>query len=205
MWWAIATALAGDVSVGIGGGVASDMADPAVDTAAGARFSLGLGVQLPVRVRVGANSRLRFDLGYQAARGEDRITFEIDDEVRFLDGQPAAMNAATAAVGGDLFFGRTPVYVGAGMGVGLFVVGHAVSGGPPELGENLASRQFAPLADAHLGAYQPVGDKVAIWLESGYSMSFLDGRALHTAGLNAQRAPFGWNAVRLSLGVSYSL
>lgn len=201
----IALAHAGDLSVGLGGGITKDMGDPALGGEKYANFGVGLGLLVPVRYKVGDTTRLRLDLGLQMARGTDRVTWEQADTTYYVDDQPAAVTAATLGVGGDLFFGKSPVYLGATMGGGYFVVAHSVSGAPSELGTDLSSRQFAPVADVHLGGYQGVGDTLAVWLEAGYSISFLDASALTSAGLNAQRAPFGWNAVRVGLGVSLSL
>jgi hypothetical protein len=201
----VTVALAGNLSIGVGGGIAKDMGDPSLGDEKYANFDLGLGLLVPVRYKVGDTTRLRFDLGLQMARGDDRVTFEQDGTRYYLDDQPAAVTAATLSVGGDLFLGKTPVYLGATMGGGYFLVAHSFSGGPSDLGKDAASHQLAPVADIHLGGYQEVGDTLAFWLESGYSISFLDVSALDTAGLNAQRAPFGWNALRVGLGVSLSL
>ena len=67
------------------------------------------------------------------------------------------------------------------------------------------TNQWALMTDLHAGL--TTGDAVGLWTEVGYSASFVAESTLRKtlAEYEARRSAFGWNAVRLTLGVRFAL
>lgn len=65
--------------------------------------------------------------------------------------------------------------------------------------------QLALLTDVHVGV--TTGDQVGLWSEVGYANAFVRDAPLKKTltEYDARRSAFGWNSLRLALGVRFSL
>lgn len=224
LWLLAASAFGADLTAGVVVGVSSDLPD--IVSAEYARFGPGLMLQVPLFVEIAPAARLRAALRADLAPGSDRVvwTQTIDGEaVRFYDDDHWAMLGSMAlTVGGD-FTGPAdwPVrpYFGVDGGAARVTTWHSLGGNTQILldpAQNDLSdprnidpytAQFTWLADVHAGASRDVSDRVALWLEAGYSLAFLDARPLRKTPpeLDATRSAYGWNAIRVGLGVGFAL
>lgn len=224
----------GDISIGVGAGVAFDLPDRASTLQAGdpvrtVRTGFGPGplLRIPFRWQVAPLARVRVDADLSLATGQDVVTWtqQIDGEpVDFFDADHFTMAlSAGLSVGADLF---VPVgdaliapYLGADLGGGWMGVYHSFGGRTqvlldPEQNDLENPNNVDPytsqavfLSELHAGAEVAAGTGLAVWLEAGYSVAFVPARDLKKTptGLNARREPFGYNAVRIAVGLNFSL
>lgn len=216
-WLWIGAAYAGALGVGVGVGAIKDMPD------ARGRFGVGPSLQIPVRYEVAPRAFLRADLQAAFATGHDRLTWgrEIDgSEVRFYsDDHWSLVTSGAVMVGADVLLpADLPVYVGVQAGVAMVNNYHALGGTSAavlldpdqnEIGDtgniDPSSSAIVPVSAFHVGAWLPMGDAVHLWGEVGYMVAFLGAKPLSKtpSGLDARREPFGWNPLRVVVGVSF--
>lgn len=222
------TALAADVSVGAALGTTIDLPD--ATSADHTAFGPGGSLLIPVRVELVPGAFVRAALRADVATGSDRVSWAATrgaDSVRIAaDDHWAMLTAGSLILGLE---GRVPEdwpiipMVGAGLG-GAFV-GTWHSFGRAEGGADTSflldpeqhdlqdpnnrdpyATSFTPIVDMYLGAVVPVGDALEIPIEVGYSVAFIPAATLQTAppDIDAQRDAFGWNALRIHVGASYT-
>jgi len=221
-------ASAGDVTLGVGIGAGIDLPDAAA-TAHGTHFGPGPSLALSARYGLGTHARLRATLREDMESGNDRITWgqQIDgQDVRFYDETQKAYLVSTGlTIGADGDFthgsGFIP-YIGAELGIAMVSTYHSnfsdsTAGILIDQSDEKAadtgyldpySSQAAFLTDLHLGGRIPVAAGVAAWVETGYSLAFLNASPLKRVpdpSLDARREAYGWNAARLGVGVSFAL
>ena len=216
-WSMVGAAYAGGLAVGVGVGVVKDMPD------AHARFGVGPTLQIPVRYEIAPRAFLRVDLQAAFATGHDRLTWgrEIDGaEVRFYSDDHWSLVASGALmVGADVMLpDDLPVYVGVQAGLGMIGNYHALGGTSAavlldpdqnDIGDtgniDPSSMAIVPVSALHVGALLPIGDGLDLWGEVGYTVAFLGAKPLTKtpSGLGATREPFGWNPLRVVVGVSF--
>lgn len=216
------TAHAGDLSLGFGAAVSADLGDNVSD--GDTRFGPGPSLQVPIRYALADKAWIRATVRADAGWGTDRVTWgqTVDgEEVRFYSTGHWAMLLGTAlTVGGDAGLpGNLPLYVGAEAGPAWVTTYHSLGGETQLLldpsqndldsSKNLDpfTAQAALLTDLHAGALVPMSDGMKLWVETGYSLAFIAPRALNKTpeALDARREAYGWNALRLGLGVSLAL
>lgn len=214
----------GDLSVGVGLSVVADLPD----TASGdhTRFRPGPGLALPLRYQLAPLARIRITPRLDLETGTDRVRWEqeIDGEPTSLyaDGHWAALFGVSLSAGADLLLPLDlPVapYLGAELGVASVTTWHSLGGVTqplldPEQNDLENPRNVDPyttqatfLTELHAGADLPVSDRLAIWIETGYSVAFLNARPLRKTPpeLKATRDPYGWNAFRIGGGIVFRL
>ncbi len=231
------SAFAVDLEVGVGVGGALDLADRAstagdVRTTA---FKGG-ALAIPVGLRFGG-ARLRIEPRFDYGVGQDRVSwaYTADGEVvrQYADGDwagaPTAHGAmlATASllIGGDFDIpldGSFTPYIGATAGPTMAWTFHSwrdesavgqllkIRGEDGLYGTNASdasTSQFTWTSELHAGGRLGPADGMALWFETGYSVSFLDAQPLSKtpAGLDARREAFGWNPWRIAVGVQLPL
>ena len=216
--------LASDASIGVDAGVAIDCADRVSGDYAG--FKPGPTLGIGFRYQLTSLTRARATLRGAFEQGTDRITWNrtIDgEEVRFYDDDHFTMLVGVGLTAGlDVMVpGDLPVtpYLGGSVG-GVWVGTYHSLGGDTQIlldptQNDLDSEsnidpytsQMAFISELRLGVQREFGDTVALWFETGYSVAFLGARPLKKTPveLDARREPYGWNSIRLGLGVSFSL
>lgn len=226
-----ALASAGDLSVGVGLGVSQDLPD--VQTFG--KFSVGPALQIPVRVGLGDRASFRAALVVDNANGHDRLTWGVPipsvdpntpAEARYSSEEHSAyMVAAGLTVGLEasaMAKGWTP-FVGVDAGPQLANTYHSKLGEPTHTEPLLGSlstdelkngntidpytSQIAWLTDLRAGVHGPLSGGLDLWVETGYSNAFLGAKALQKTppAISARREAYGYNAVRLAVGVSFAL
>ncbi len=212
---------AGDVSVGVGVGVSSDLPDAIAD--GHTRFPAVPEVVVPLRWQplplLAARARLRLAAG----PGRDRLTWNeyiAGENVRFSDdGAAAVLGVAALTLGlelrGPAHWRLTPLG-GVSVGLGVLANWHGLDGELAFLASPLAQDgqgvgpytvQAAVISEVHLGVALHVNRTVDLWFETGYSHAALATRSLQNArgGIDSAREAYGWNALAASLGLSVSL
>jgi hypothetical protein len=215
---------AAEVTVGAGLAVAADLSDRV--SAEHTDFGPGPSLQVPVRValseHVSFRATGRADLGF----GSDRVSWGQvvnGTPVRFYDDDHWAMLAALALTGGVEVElpGALPVtpYLGAELGAAWVGTYHSLGGETQLLldpAENDLqnpsnidpyTNQSAVLTDLHAGLSRGFSSRLGGWVEGGYSVAFLSARTLQKAptDLEARREAYGWNALRLGVGMCVAL
>lgn len=222
------TAHAFDTSVGVLAGGTFDLPDRA--SGGYTRFNPGGGLAVPVRIRVGESSFVRASMRLDSATGNDRVTWDAtagDQRVRLSSRDHwTLLTAAALTVGGEV---RAPtdwaVLPFGGASLGGTWVGTWHSFGQSDEGVDTTSLLdpeqneltdpnnidpwaggFAVLAEVHLGAAVPVSDGLELLLETGYSVAFLPEADLNKAppSANARRSAFGWNPLRVQVGLAFT-
>lgn len=226
------SALAGGLSVGVGLDASVDMPDPKATMSYSKGFA-GAGLMIPVRYDLSDYASFRATVRTAFAPGHDRVswgtpipsTSDAPDEVRVASTEHWAMlaaggltiglEAATKETGLSPYFGveTGPVLVntyhsfGADSGTSTLL-----SELTPE--EQASSGTIEPftsqltlLTDLHAGVRTRGESGVGFWAEAGYAAAFLRAKPLPNtkAELNAQRDPYGWNALRLGVGVQFAM
>jgi len=212
----------GDLSLGVGAALAIDLPDPA--SKGDAKFAPGPSLQVPFRWTVVPLARARLDLRVDLATGTDTVRW-----TETVDGEPVevqstghfAMFVAVGLSAGVDFLipvkGKVAPYLGADLGVAWVGTFHSFDGATqvlldPEQNDlddpnniDPYTTQWAPLTDLHGGVDVPLSAGVALWVETGYSVAFLNARDLRKTPpeLDATRDPYGWNAFRIGTGVSF--
>jgi len=216
---AASSARAEEVRVGVAATLATDLPDPV--SGEYARFGPGPGVQVPVWVELAPWALLRATVRGDLGVGSDRVSWkrEIDGEpVRFYDDEQFAMFVAGGlTLGPEVVFptkGSVEPYLGAEAGGTWVGTYHAFDGptalllapernGPKAGGVDPYTSQLTVLTEVHMGL--GLGTQGRYWTELGYSVAWVGASDLRNApdALAARRAPWGWNAIRLALGVRF--
>lgn len=212
----VSAALAGGVSVGVGVGATKDLPD------AHGKFGFGPELQIPVKFEVTQKTFLRVDLQAGFATGRDRVTWgrEVDgEEVRFYsDEHWTLVTHGQLVVGADVMLPIDfPLYLGLQAGAAMIGNYHALGGtsadvlldpSQNDIGDpgniDPFSQALVPVSAVHVGTKVPLG-ALDLWGEVGYTVAFLGAKPLAKtpSELGAMREPFGWNPLRLVVGVSF--
>lgn len=222
----VAPAQAG-VSVGAGVSLSADLPDSdALDPSGEGYTSFGLGpsLMIPVRLELSPAARLRLTARADYASGSDRVTWtEGDTSFYDIDGHSAFLVAGALTLGPELVIpGDLPVnpYLSAGAGLAWVGTYHSFSDPvvvdimDPELNDLTDSGNVDPytaqpcfIADLGLGAERELSEGLALWVEVGYSVAFVDKRPLVKTipQYQAMRSAYGWNALRGGIGVAFRL
>lgn len=216
-------ARAAELALSVGADATYDPADavePLSDSAAG----LGGGLRLPLRIGLGEGAWLRASLHAGLARGRDRVEWsQYDGAVRYYSDDHWTLVQSTALLAGpQVDLGRgdgARPYLGAQVGGALVTGFHSFHGdaavlldpaqGDVTSGSHIDpyTRQLAPMVDLFGGLRLMPSSPVAMELEAGYSLSFLDQVALQKSRpeLGAIRTAYGLDAVRVGLAAAFSL
>ncbi|MFK7931811.1 MAG: hypothetical protein AB8H79_26780, partial [Myxococcota bacterium] len=195
------------------------------------RFGPGPSLSIPLRVKLAPSAYLRTTLRADMGVGSDQVSWDArvgSEDLRLsANDHWAMMTAASLTVGLE---GRVSeewaVQPLGGVAAGLAWVGTWHSFGPseggydttflldPSQGNDLSdpnnrdpyATAFTPMVDVHVGLAAPLSDKVEAIGEIGYSVAFLSDTELVKAppALNVRRDAFGWNALRVQVGASFS-
>ena len=215
----------GTLGVGVGAAVVADLPDAV--SGSHTRFGPGPGLVVPLRYRVAPMARLRLTPRVDFAAGTDRVRWvqEIDGQPTtfYADGHWAGRFGVSLTGGADLFLpvdtGPVAPYLGAELGGAWVTTWHSFDGPSrvlldPEQNDLDNPRNVDPyttqatfLTAVHAGAELAVSEGLALWLETGYSVAFLNARPLEKTPpeLQATRDPYGWNAFRVGAGVVFRL
>jgi hypothetical protein len=222
--WALGgPARAAELALAVGADATLDPADavePLSDSAAG----VGGSLRVPLRIGLGEGAWLRASLHAGLSRGRDRIEWsQYDGAVRYYSDDHWTLVQSTALLVGpqvDIGRGRgARPYLGAQVGGALVTGFHSFHGdaavlldpaqGDVTSGSHIDpyTRQLAPMADLFGGVRLMPSSPVAIEVEAGYSLSFLDQVALQKSRpeLGAIRTAYGLDAVRVGLAAAFSL
>lgn len=201
-------------SLGIGAALVRDLPD-AVDTAVPTKFGLGGALLLPVRYDLTSAAALRGTVRFDVARGSDELLWQLGDSEVGEAPKWALFVSSAATVGPEVRFVREgPVrpYVAGEVGVALVHTFHNIERAElldPKKNDLKSagnvdpfSRQVALATDVSVGAHV-----APVWFELGYTGAFLDEAKLLKSApeLQVRRAPYGWNALRVAVGVSVPL
>lgn len=225
-------AQAGELSLGVGVEGGLDLADRQ-GSEAWASFGPGLGLALPVRYSLGERADLRATVRGNLASGADRVTWQ--DQVPGVEGavpvQYASEEHWAMQVGAGLTVGLDTrlkdeglqPYLGAELGPFWVLNYHSfgASSGTQALLSEYSDEELANAntvephtstltlwTDLHAGGRLPLGDGgLDLWFETGYSTAFVGARPLTRTdpAISAQREAYGWNAIRLGVGVAFAL
>jgi hypothetical protein len=225
VWWTLAAVAAavepGEWSVGAELGASLDLPDHA--SGEHTRFGPGPSLAIPVRVGLTDATRLRLTPFADVAFGHDRvrwtqvidgapITFHDDDHFTMLGAAGALVGAEWWLVDGETL----DLALGADVGAAFVGTWHSL-GGPtqvlldPEQNDLDDPRNIDPYATAiaavaglDLTASVPMADGLRFTVRTGYSSAFVPARPLRKApaALDPDRAAFGFNPIRLSIGVA---
>ncbi len=228
-----ASALAGGLSVGVGVDASVDLPDPKGTMSYSKGFA-GAGLMIPVRYDLSDYASFRATVRTAFAPGHDRVSWgtpvpstSVDQpsEVRHASTDHWAMLAAGGLTVGleaaTKESGLSP-YFGVETGPVLVNTYHsfdADSGTSTLLSELTEDELKNPstiepftskltlLTDLHAGVRTRGESGMGFWAEAGYATAFLKAQPLpHTKEiLNAQRDPYGWNALRLGFGVQFAM
>lgn len=224
-----------EVGVGLGGGLdLGDRASTAGDVRTTSFGGGSLAVPIGLRFG-GARLRFepRFDMGAGADRVSWAYVASGEPVRQYADGDwggaPTAHGAMLAVaalqIGADFDFpieGNFKPYFGASAGPAMAWTFHTwrdesavgellkIRGEEGLYGANKSDATTSQLSfqsELHLGGRVGPTDGMAVWFETGYSTAFIDARPLSKTpeGLDARREAFGWNPVRLAVGVSLPL
>lgn len=219
-------AAAFDTSVGLALGATLDLPDRV--SGGYTRFNPGGGLAIPVRVRVGESAFLRAAVRLDAATGNDRVTWNGvagDQTVRLSSRDHwTLLTAAALTVGGEVRAPTDwPVLPLGGASIGGTWVGTYHSFGVSEGGVDTRplldptqndledpnnidpwAGGLAILAEVHVGAAAPLSDSLELIVETGYGVAFLPEAELRKTptALEARRSAFGWNPVRVQIGLA---
>jgi len=217
-------AVAADMSFGVGLAASTDLPDKVSGDYA--KFGVGPGLHLPFRVDLAPFARLRVSARIDSGFGSNRVTWRqyVDgEEVRFYDDDHWSMLLAGALTAGGEFMPpvELPVmpYLGVGFGAAWVGTYHSFGGATQHLLDEDANdldsssnidpytTQFTFISDIDLGAELDLSEALALWFELGYSIAFVSEKELKKtpAVYDALRSPYGWNAARLGVGVSFAL
>jgi hypothetical protein len=210
--WAVA-------ELGVGVDVSADLSDRALPQDY-AGFQPGPSLRLPLRLSRADGVGLRATARLTRATGWDTVVWQeaggtltyvsTDHEADLLSGE--------LTLGPELRLGASrgakfQPYLGAEAGALWAHMTHQFSGAAADSltggdeSKVLTSSQLRPTAGAHTGIRWSPSGRVALELEAGYNVSFLNEVVLEgTAGVReATEAALGLNAVRLGAGATFSL
>jgi len=201
-------------SLGIGAAIVRDLPD-AVETAVPTEFGFGGALLLPLRLDLAPAAALRATARFDVARGSDHVVWQLGDSEVGEAPRWALFLSSAATVGPEVRFateGRFRPYVAGELGAALVHTFHDIERAEllDPAKNNVTStgnldpysRQLALATDVSLGAHAD-----PVWFELGYTDVFVDEAKLlrSTPELQVRRAPYGWNALRLAVGVSVPL
>ena len=217
------SARAAELALSIGADFTYDPAD-AVEPLSGSSAGPGGALRVPLRIGLGQGAWLRTSLHAGISRGQDRVEWsQYDGAVTFYSDEHWTLVQSTALLVGpqvDLTQGDgARPYLGAQVGGALVHGFHSFHGdaavlldpaqGDVTSGSHIDpyTRQLAPVVDLFGGVRLMAGSPVAIEVEAGYSLSFLDQVALQKSRpeLGAIRTAYGLDAVRVGLAAAFSL
>ena len=219
---AVQSSHAADMSFGVQLGGAIDLPDQT--SGDHTQFGFGPALALTYRLHFADYARARFGVQSHLATGSDRVTWQVEvdgESVRLSDDEHFAMVVGVGVTAGfDVMVPKdmavTP-YFGGDVGVSWFGTYHSLGDDTqvlldPEQNEldnpnnvDPYTSQLAWVTEVHVGLEKGFGDRVLLHFETGYQMAFLDTQPLKKVaeGYDAQREAYGWNAVRLGLGVGF--
>ncbi|MEQ1501607.1 MAG: hypothetical protein ABMB14_05220 [Myxococcota bacterium] len=197
-------------SIGAGAGLGVDLGGD--DATLGPVPSLWV----PLRIDVSARAAIRATVSGGFTVGHDVVSWEIAAADRRVGEETRAIFASLgASVGPELRFpiGAFDLYAGASVGLALVHTWHSRMDHPDlfsverysdeelldPLTINPYNRQLVPATDVAIGLTSG-----RLWGELGYGAQFLGRNTLigSPEDLVVQREPFGWNAVRIVVGVA---
>lgn len=221
--FAPAPALAADVALSLGADFVADPSDR-VDDLSASKAGVGGGLRLPLRIGLGHGAWLRTSLHSSLSRGSDRVEWsQYDGTVRYYSDDHWTLVQSTALmVGPQVDLGRSDAarpYLGAQGGGALVTNFHSFEEGSlvlldPDQGDVTSgnhidpyTRQLAPIVDLFGGVRLMASSPVAIEVEAGYTVSFLDQAALQKSRpeLGAIRTAYGLNPIRVGVAAAFSL
>ncbi len=216
-------ALAAEVEVGVGAGLAKDLGDRVSRDYA--RFGLGPNLLVPVRVALSPHAAVRATARAELGVGSDRVTWVRDIDGRDVrvgsDDHWAMVAAGGLTVGPEL---RLPVdgpvapVLGAEAGAAWIGTYHSFSGESAVILDPKQNDLDDPgnvdpfttnltvLSDVHAGVVS-TGDGPGFWAEVGYAAAYVRGAGLRKSvgALDARREAYGWNPLRVAAGVRIPL
>jgi hypothetical protein len=214
----------GDMGVGVGVAMAADLPDKVSKEYA--KFGPGPSLQIPFRYQVAPLARFRASARFDLGVGSNRVHWEQEvngeDVTLYSDDHWAMFVAGGLSVGADFLLPvDSPLipYLGAEGGVAWVGNYHSFSGSTqvlldPEQNDLDDSSNIDPwtgqltlLTEVHLGGDFALSEGLDLWVETGYSVAFLNARELRKTPeeLNATRDPWGWNTLRIGAGVVFAL
>ncbi len=215
------------VSVGAGVALSADLADSAALDPTGegyTSFGVGPSLQIPIRLELTPMARLRLTARADYASGSDRVTWtEGGTHFYDIDGHEAFLAAGALTLGPELVVpGDLPVtpYLSAGAGMAWVGTYHSFTDPAlvdiiqPDASDLSGSGSLDPytaqpcfIADLGLGVERDLSEGLALWVEVGYSVAFVDKRPLVKTipQYQAMRSAYGWNALRGGIGVAFRL
>jgi hypothetical protein len=208
-------ALAAQIEVGLGGRVLDDQADSG-KVGGATRLEPGPALVLPARLALGHGAWLRSTLVVGTVSGHDRVEWlEADGQVRVEShSHPTRVTALWALAGPELrpsLGGRLSPILGVDLGAAWVQNWHGFGGAtavlvPEEDGAHPFSDVVVPAAGVHGGLSVGLSERVAVEVESGYTVSFLNQVPLRKApeGLQAVRASYGLNVAHLSVAAIFT-
>lgn len=214
-------ASAGELSIGVGVGAALDLPDR-VNIGGDTKLGVGPGLYIPVRYAFGESVAFRATVRVDSSYGTGSVSWKEGDRRAYSD-EPWTMYLGPAVTAGfDIAPPGTSFkpYFGAEAGVAFVntIQSYGESTGTQQLfdaeQEDLEnsnyidgmSTQPAVMSDLHIGLRGPLSDGVDLWVETGYSLAFVDSAKVKRtpASLDVMHDPYGYNAVRLGVGVAFS-
>jgi len=213
-----------EAGLGLGVAMSADLPDRVSKEYA--KFGPGPSLQIPFRYQVAPLARLRATVRFDLGVGSDRVHWEqeVNGETLTLysDDHWAMFVAGGLGVGADFVLPvDSPLlpYLGAEGGVAWVGNYHSFSGSSrvlldPEQNDLEDPNNIDPwtgqvtlLTEVHVGGDFALSDALDLWVETGYSVAFLNARALRKTPeeLEATRDPWGWNALRIGAGVVFEL
>jgi hypothetical protein len=226
MWMAAALAAEpGEVRAGVDLGAILDLPDRA--SGEHTRFGPGPSIAVPVRIALSERARLRFQLRGEMASGRDRLLWTErvagEDLLLYDDDHLAIPVVVAGTVGAEIAVplgtGGVELALGAETGGAWVSTFHSL-GGPtqplldPEQNElddpgniDPYTRQLAWVSGLDATVAVPFGEGLHLTLRTGYSGAFLNARPLRKtpAALDAHRAAYGWNPLRIAVGLERTL
>ena len=228
-----ATARADGLSVGVGIDASLDMPDPKGTMSYSKGFA-GVGLMIPVRYDLSDFASFRATVRTAFAPGHDRVSWGTPipstsatepAEVRHASVEHFALLAAAGlTVGLEAATKETGLspYFGVETGPVLVNTYHSfdADSGTSDLLKDLTPEQQASsgtiepftskltlLTDLHAGVRTRGESGVGFWAEAGYAAAFVGAQHLKNTpdAINAQRDPYGWNALRLGFGVQFAM
>lgn len=203
-------------SVGVGVGLAQDLPD-AFETPVPARFGPGVALLVPARLDLTAAAALRATFRAELAFGRDHVSWIAGGGPLVGEETKARVLGTSVVIGPEVHLpteGKVVPYLAGGLGLALVHTFHNVE--RPELFEEKDpevldnsmyldpfTRQVALATDVAVGV--DLGD--LLWAELGYGASFLDATPMRRSDptLDVQRQAYGWNALRLAVGLTFPL
>ena len=182
---------------------------------------------IPVWWEVTPAARFRATARADLSMGSDRVTWGAGtiggDEVRLYDDDHLAVLVATSlTAGAEVVVPAQSLapYLGAELGVAWIGTYHSLDGATasalldPEQNELDSAGNIDPYTgqatwrtDVHAGVQPSLSESSSFWLEAGYSLAFVGEEALKKtpSELDARRSPYGYNALRLGVGLAFAL